>query len=332
MNTEAIATEHATRLSSVDPLLPRFDPLAEPERASEAFRVIIGDSGALGFALRSEIDPSSSDSLWRALVEHRLSLQFTGPDPGECLTRILSQWDEYLTDTAPPGDWDVAAVVPRPSRDTVGSAELLRHGFAPLRVLAVRPADRLAAAGPPGEPGVRIRPAEPSDLRTAVSLYAELQRYDAEFGSVTLRENATELLTADMARELGKHEHEPTVWIAELYGRPLGLLQIQHPADTGWISPYVSAERVGYLSSLHVAEAARSSGVGTALAAHAHQLFDEAGVDAVLLHHALANPTSTPFWYGQGYRPLWTYWHRRPAVLAHSERAAETNSLRKRLS
>ncbi|HVV14342.1 GNAT family N-acetyltransferase [Amycolatopsis sp.] len=330
MNTEAIATEHATRLSSVDPLLPHSDPLAGPDAAHEDFRVIIGDSGALGFAVRSEVDRNSGDSLWRALVEHRLLLRFAGPQPGECLAEILRQWDEYLTDTVRAGDWDAAAVVPRPSRDPAGSAELLRHGFAPVRVLAVRPADRLAAAGPPAEPGVRIRPAEPGDLATAVGLYAELQRYDAEFGSVTLRANATELLTAGMARELDRHE--PTIWIAELYGRPLGLLQIQYPADTGWITPYVSAERVGYLSSLHVAEAARSSGVGSALAAHAHQLFDESGVDAVLLHHALANPTSTPFWYGQGYRPLWTYWHRRPAVLAHSERAAETNSLRKRLS
>jgi hypothetical protein len=43
-------------------------------------------------------------------------------------------------------------------------------------------------------------------------------------------------------------------------------------------------------------------------------VFDEAGADVALVQHALANPLSTPFWYAQGYRPLWTYWQRRPAV------------------
>jgi ribosomal protein S18 acetylase RimI-like enzyme len=312
MNTEALATAHATRLNSVDSLLPSSDPFAGHAEPVGRFRAEHGDSAADGFATRSEVGERSSDSLWRALVEYRLTVQLAGPAPGESLAEILTQWDEHLSDLAPPGDWDTAAVVPRPSRDCAGSAELLGHGFAPVRVLAVRPADRLTTPGPPTEPGVRIRPAEADDLDTAVELYTELQRYDSQFGLVTLRGNAGELLAADLAGQLGRAE--PTVWIAELYGRPLGLLQLQYPAEAEWVSPYVSVGRVGYLSSLHVAEAARSSGVGTALAAHAHQLFDEVSVDAVLLHHALASPRSTPFWYSQGYRPLWTYWYRRPAV------------------
>lgn len=312
MNTEALATAHATRLNSVDPLLPSSDPFAGHGEPVERFRAEHGDSAADGLVTRSEVDERSSDSLWRALVEYRLTVQLAGSAPGEALDEILTRWDERLNALAQPGDWDTAAVVPRPSRDCAGSAELLRHGFAPVRVLAVRPADRLTTPGPATEPGVRIRPAEAADLDTALELYTELQRYDSQFGLVTLRANAGELLADGLAGQLGRAE--PTVWIAELYGRPLGLLQLQYPAEAEWVSPYVSSGRVGYLSSLHVAEAARSSGVGTALAAHAHQLFDEVGVDAVLLHHALASPRSTPFWYSQGYRPLWTYWYRRPAV------------------
>lgn len=312
MNTEAIATVHAIRLNSVDSLLPSSDPFAGHGEQVGQFRAEHGDSAADGFASRTEVAAQARDSLWRALVEYRLTVHLAGPEPGGSLAGVLTDWEQYLTDVAPRGDWDTAAVVPRPSRDSAGSAELLRHGFAPVRVLAVRPADRLTASGPPAEPGVRIRAAEPADLATAVELYTELQRYDAQFGLVTLRENARELLIEDLAAQLGRAE--PSVWIAELYGRPLGLLQLQFPPETSWVARYVAAERVGYLSSLHVAEAARSSGVGTALAAHAHQLFDEVEVDAVLLHHALANPRSTPFWYGQGYRPLWTYWYRRPAV------------------
>nr|WP_091505216.1 GNAT family N-acetyltransferase [Amycolatopsis sacchari] len=316
MDTEAIATPQATGPRAADPLLPLSNPLAPPPESVTVFRAGSAGSAAEGHAWRSEVSERSSDSLWRPLVEHRLDVRLTGEEPEAALSEILIRWDEHLTGVASAGDWDTAAVVARPSREPAGSAELLRHGFAPVRVLAVRPADRLAAAGPPAEPGVRLRAAEPADLDTAVELYTELQRYDAQFGLVTLRENAGELLRADLAAQLDRTE--PTVWLAELYGRPLGFLRLQYPPETDWVAPFVAAERVGYLSSLQVSEAARSSGVGTALAAHAHQLYDEAGIDAVLLHHTLASPRSTPFWYGHGYRPLWTYWYRRPAVYSRN--------------
>ncbi|HKS49683.1 MAG TPA: GNAT family N-acetyltransferase [Amycolatopsis sp.] len=314
MNTADIASEHAARLAAADPLLPLSEALDDAGSTGDApvFEVVKGDSGASGVSARTEVAPKLSDSLWRALVEHRLTVRLAGSQSGEVFADLLTRWDEHLAKVAAPGDWDTAAVVIRPSRDPIGSAELLRHGFAPVRVLAVRPADRLAAPGPAAEPGVRIRPAEQADLDTAVGLHTELLRYDAEFGGATLRESARELFAADVAKQIASSS--PALWIAELYGQPLGLLQIQVPPDSGWARQYVRAQRVGYLSSLHVAEAARSSGVGSALAAHAHQLFDEAGMEVVLLHHALANPRSTPFWYSQGYRPLWTHWQRRPAI------------------
>lgn len=315
MNAEAIATEHAARLRAVDSLLPTSEPRPDPiDGAVEGpvFEVTKGDSGATGMATHTECTPEFSHSLWRALREHRLSVRLAGAQSGELLGDLLVRWDEYLASVAAPGDWDTAAVVVRPSRDTVGSAELLRHGFAPVRVLAVRPSDRLAAPGPAAEPGVRIRPAEAADLDTAVRLHTELLHYDAEFGGVTMRANASEVLAAEVTGQLGRAN--PTLWIAELYGRPLGLLQIQLPPAAGWAAAYVRAGRLGYLTTLSVAEQARSTGVGSALAAHAHQLFDEAGAEVVLLHHTLANPRSTPFWCSHGYRPLWTYWQRRPAM------------------
>lgn len=312
MNSEEIRAEHAARLAGADPLLPSSDPFGADANQVTDYRTTAEDYSAEARSVRSEVHPDSTDSLWRPLVEHRLTVHRAGAERSRPLGELLRQWDEDLITTCPAGDWETAAVVPLPSRDSDGAAELLRHGFAPARVLAVRPADRLAPTGPPAEPGVHLRPAEEGDLGTAVSLFTELQRYDAQFGLVTLRENAADLLHQEIASQLGRIE--PTLWIAELYGNPLGLLRLEFPPDTGWISPFVRAERVGYLAALHISETARSSGLGTVLTAHAHQLFDEAGADAVLLHHALANPRSTPFWYSQGYRPLWTYWYRRPAV------------------
>jgi ribosomal protein S18 acetylase RimI-like enzyme len=311
MHSDVIATEHATRLAAVDPLLPGSAPFTGAENAV-VLAVEAGDSAATGLASRVQVDRDAPNAPWRALTEHRLDVQLAGPRPAEALDTLLTRWDEHLRAVAQPGDTETAAIVPRASRDAAGAREMLHHGFAPLRVIAVRPAERMVPAGPRGTPGVKIRRAAPDDLETAVALGMELHSFDAQYGTVNLRSGVEDILAKDLAEQLKRPE--PPLWIAELYGRPLGMVNVQHPGETGWISDRVAAGRVGYLSSLAVATAARSSGVGTALAAHAHQVLDEEGADVVLLHHAAANPLSTPFWYVQGYRPLWTYWQRRPAV------------------
>ncbi|MYW94746.1 GNAT family N-acetyltransferase [Amycolatopsis rubida] len=310
MHNDVTATGHAARIATVDALLPAPLPF-EVGGDSVLLSAEVGDTTAAGLTTCTGLGPDSPQSMWRALVEHRLEVQLAGPDPAAGLDALLTRWDEHLRSLARVGDTECAAVLSRPSRDTAGATELLRHGFAPVGVLAVRPAQRMAA-GPDATPGVCIRHATPDDLSTAVALQLELQRYDAQFGRITLRPGVEELITKELLHHLERPE--PQVWIAELYGQPLGMVVLQMPDETGWIRHRVAASRVGYLSSLAVSEAARSSGVGTALAAHAHQVFDEAGADVVLLHHAVANPRSTPFWYAQGYRPLWTGWQRRPAV------------------
>lgn len=305
MDLEDIYAEHAKRLGAADSLLPRPTPW---DTRAGGSTLAVSDGVAL--ARTTRLEPWSPFALWSPLVEHRLDVRLAGADPGGALGELLGRWEGLLADT-PRGDWDTAAVVQRPSRDTVGADTLLRHGFAANRVLAVRPADRLGS-GPPAVPGVRIRHAERRDLDTVVRLQLELRRFDAQFGTATLREDELELVRTETEKLLDSTT--PSLWIAELYGSPLGFVHAQLPPASNWIADHVAASRIGYLASLHVAEEARSTGVGSALAAHAHQLYDEEGVEAVLLHHALANPRSTPFWCAQGYRPLWTYWYRRPAV------------------
>ncbi|PFG47692.1 ribosomal protein S18 acetylase RimI-like enzyme [Amycolatopsis sulphurea] len=311
MHNDVTATGHAARIATVDALLPA--PLPFRVHGDDTLLTAeAGETTAAGLATCTEVGPDSPQSIWRARVEHRLEVQLAGPDPAAGLDALLTRWDEHLHSLAQVGDAECAAVLSRPSRDTAGTTELLRHGFAPVGVIAVRPAARMAAPGPATTPGVCIRHATPDDLGTAMRLMLELQRYDAQFGKVTVRPGIEELLEKELLRQLERPE--PQLWIAELYGRPLGMVLLQMPDETGWIGHRVAASRIGYLSSLAVSEAARSAGVGSALAAHAHQVFDEAGADVVLLHTAVANPRSTPFWYAQGYRPLWTGWQRRPAA------------------
>ncbi|MFI5605954.1 GNAT family N-acetyltransferase [Amycolatopsis sp. NPDC051903] len=311
MHNDVTATGHAARIATVDALLPAPLPF-EVHGDTVLLSAQVGDTTAAGLATSTELGPDSPQSIWRALAEHRLEVQLAGPDPAAGLGALLTRWDEHLATIARPGDLECAAVLSRPSRDTAGTTELLRHGFAPVGVIAVRPAQRMAAPGPATTPGVCIRHATPDDLGTAMRLMLELQRYDSQFGKVTVRPGIEELVSKELQRQLERPESQ--VWIAELYGKALGMVVLQMPDETTWIKHRVAAERIGYLSSLAVAEAARSAGVGTALAAHAHQVFDEAGADVVLLHTAVPNPRSTPFWYAQGYRPLWTGWQRRPAV------------------
>ncbi|KJK52908.1 hypothetical protein UK23_02855 [Lentzea aerocolonigenes] len=68
---------------------------------------------------------------------------------------------------------------------------------------------------------------------------------------------------------------------------------------------------IAYIDHLGVRPDERGGGAGSALVAFAHGLLDSAGVASTLLHHALPNPRSTPFWYSHGYQPRWTLWVRR---------------------
>ena len=70
---------------------------------------------------------------------------------------------------------------------------------------------------------------------------------------------------------------------------------------------------MAYLATMAVRPDERGYGVGTALLAGLHRELDAAGVAVTLLHHAVLNPLSAPFWSRMGYRPLWVSWEIRPA-------------------
>jgi len=69
-----------------------------------------------------------------------------------------------------------------------------------------------------------------------------------------------------------------------------------------------------YLQTMFVRPGVRGSGVGAALVRHVHGVLDARGVQTTLLHYALMNPLSAPFWNRMGYRPLGTGWEVRPAA------------------
>ena len=262
----------------MDPLLPDIAPGDDP----------------YSFAELAEEDLNAT---WGALRTHSLHWH-----PDADLDDLLRRWP-----LSGAGDPDTAAAVTVPSRAVEAADVLARHGFAPLLVIAAR----LPGRGHDGGSTVEIRPLTPRDLDVATELHVETTRFDTRFGMVTARPATGDRLREHIAALLERPE--PCGWLAESGGETVGFLYYDLPGYSDWIAGRTSVRPVAYIGLLGVREDARGGGVGAALADHAHERLDELGVGVTLLHHALPNPLSTPFWYSHGYRPLWTTWQRRPA-------------------
>jgi GNAT superfamily N-acetyltransferase len=248
-----------------------------------------------------ETDPDSLLPTWGALRTHGLTWQ-----PGWDLPALLDEWETRLTGVDDP---DTAAIVTLPSHETADALPLVHHGFAPLVVIAERRAGHVVATRPSD---VHVRPATHADLDVAVELNLNTIRYDEAFGMVTERPNSAQHLRASLAGVLDRPTE--SMWLAVRGDTPVGMIYVDMPEDALWIERYAGARPFAYLGHLGVRPDARRTGAGSALVAHVHALLDRSGVASTLLHHALPNPRSTPFWYSHGYRPSWTLWVRRPAL------------------
>ncbi len=316
-----IAARASARLRATDPLLPPFEP--GPTHCGAPLVVDEPGRAAAGWCEHWSAGVASLDPSWGAARRFQLSAAVAGPDVTGALGLLLDQWRAHLAgrpDTAEP---DTAAVVNWPSRDAGGIAALLRHGLAPLEVLAARSAPRGADPGspPPGlrrngpvlrlDPAERIRRAGPADLDVVTRLGIEIIRFDAQWGTVNERPDTLTALRDEVAGLLDVPE--PWVWLAERDGEPVAMVAGQAPAAAGWVAPLVGVAPAAYLMLEYVDPAVRGSGVAGALTAEFHRAADAAGAAVTLLHYEQLNPLSVPFWSRQGYRPLWTTWQAAPA-------------------
>ena len=265
--------------------------------------------------------PGSIDLSWGAARRFQLTALVADHEVYGGLDRLLCLWRDHLADVPAAGDEDTAAVINWPSRDADGVAALLRHGLAPLEVLAARTAPRRMRAGLdsviPNGPGLSpdrsllIRRATPADGETVARLALEIVRWDARFGAVNERPDTLEALRRDATGLLAGPD--PWTWLAEADGCAVGMLSAQRPPAAGWITPLAGPAPAGYLMFMFVEPGARGAGVGATLVERFHRAADEEGMVVTLLHYELLNPLSAPFWNRHGYRPLWTTWQARPA-------------------
>jgi GNAT superfamily N-acetyltransferase len=315
------------RWRRLDSLLPEPGPVAPG--CGETFWTRAGD----GFAVcrHLTVPASSVDQAWAAATEYVLTPRLAGPDVGAGLDALLAQWREHLSGLPEAHTEDTAARVRWPSRDTTGVRALQRHGLAPVTVIAARPAKRVAGpqagpepaqagqepaqAGPEPAQATVIRLAGPADLAVAVRFQMDVIRYDEQFGVSRVRPATEALIREDLITVLNRRPS--WVWLAEdgQTGEPAGLLILQPPEQAGWIAPLVSAAPAAYLATMFVQPGERGSGTGAALVSQAHAAADDGGAAMTLLHYAMANPLSGPFWSRMGYRPLWTLWGADPAAV-----------------
>jgi GNAT superfamily N-acetyltransferase len=299
------------RWKLLDRLLPEPGSIGDGCGARFSAANADGSLAAIATCTHWEGCPGSLEMTWGAARRNELAFSVAGPDVGSALDVILGQWGEHLSSVPGAGGPDTAAVVTWPSRDTAGAVPLLRHGFAPLAVIAARRGD-----GPAAEAGMRqavdVRRAGPADLSAVVRLGLEVVRYDALFGGVTERSWTAAALEREIAALLAAEV--PWVWLAEQRGQPVGMLAAEPPAAAEWIAPRTRLGPVAYLLLMGVRAGERGRGIGAAMAAHLNEQVRTVGVPVTLLHYAQVNPLSAPFWSQQGYRPLWTCWEVRPAT------------------
>jgi GNAT superfamily N-acetyltransferase len=298
------------RWQGLDPWLPSRAEL--PEGCTAPF-VAAGTNGrpaGLAVCRHEHVPAGTLNQTWGTAGRFSLILRVRDTDPAAAVDDLLGQWRDHLAGLPEAAAADTAAMISWPSRDVTGVSTLLRRGMQPLTVIAVRSA-RDAPAGDDSA-GLVIRAAGPEDLDVVTGFELGVIRYDAHFGAAIVRPATEALARAETRAALAVRP--AWAWLAEQDGRPVGLVHVQPPGQSGWIAGMARGGVTAYLQTMFVQPGERGTGIGAALVRHAHAVLGARGVQTTLLHYAQVNPLSAPFWSRMGYRPLWTGWEVRPAT------------------
>ncbi len=309
------------RWQGLDRLLPGRADLPEGCAAPLVASGTNGRPAALGICRHQFVPADTLNQTWGTASRFSLTLRLREPDMSAVMDGLLGQWHDHLAGLPEAGAADSAAMVTWPARDVGGVNALLRRGMQALTVIAVRPAEPAEFAQPAGtaapdgeeeNAGLVIREAGLRDLDVVTEFEMGVIRYDAQFGAAIIRPATEALVRGETQAALAVRP--AWAWLAERDGQPVGLVHVQPPQHSGWIAGMTRPGVTVYLQTMLVRPGVRGRGVGAALVRHVHGVLDARGVQTTLLHYALMNPLSAPFWNRMGYRPLWTGWEVRPAA------------------
>jgi GNAT superfamily N-acetyltransferase len=317
------------RWQGLDSLLPDPGDLPEGCMAPLVASGTNGRPAALAVCHHQHVSAGTLNQTWGTAGRFSLIPRLREADTAAALDDLLGQWRDHLAGLTEASADDTAAMITWPSRDVSGVNTLLRHGMQALTVIAVRSAGPAPAgpapagpapagpapAGPApaaGDGNLVIREAGPADLDIVTEFEMGVIGYDGLFGAAILRPATESLVRAETQAALAARP--AWAWLAERDGRPVGLLHVQPPDQSGWIAGMTRPGVTAYLQTMFVRPGQRGGGIGAALVRHVHAVLDGRGVQTTLLHYAQMNPLSAPFWNRMGYRPLWSGWEVRPAA------------------
>ncbi len=303
------------RWQGMDRLLPGQADLPEGCAAPLVASGPNGRPAGLGICRHQFVPADTLNQTWGTASRFSLTPRLREPDTSAALDELLAQWHDHLAGLPEAGAADSAAMVTWPARDVTGVNALLRRGMQALTVIAVRPAEPVEPAVPAGArdgDGLVIREAGLGDLDAVTEFEMGVINYDAQFGAAIIRPATEALVRAETQAALAVRP--AWAWLAEQDGQLVGLVHVQPPEHSGWIAGMTRPGVTVYLQTMFVRPGVRGTGVGAALVRHVHGVLDARGVQTTLLHYALMNPLSAPFWNRMGYRPLWTGWEVRPAA------------------
>ena len=272
-------------------LIVRFDAQAE-----QSISLVAEAGGVLAGYLAAQLqtlDPDSVERVWlpdrcvncEVLLQMAVAAGQAWDDVFPPLWRALEAALHL-----PPSFPVVLALVPA----AAGLDALLgRLGFRHTSPFGYLPLDGIPARPEPG-PGVRVRPAQAADRAAVLELFGELVEYHVANDPTADRDHP--LVLHDFARLIT--DLNPRRWqllVAEeaatpgtLLGFALGSVEVEESSPT--YIPMLPTGPVGFVHEFTITAGARRRGVGRI--------------------YRTSNPTSSRFWPGVGYRPLYQMWRR----------------------
>ena len=299
-----LALETVRRWQTLDELLPEVTVLIK----SGGYDLLESSPNSCMLTQTHHLTLDDPATLWREPYSTTLLPLVTGQDVYRSLDELLRWWREASEGRKTLGAALDGVYLMWPSRETWGIPLLYQHSFIPQTTLAIRE----RGEGPPARAATGhdriIRIATLQDIEVIVSLWEEVVAYDATLGVGNHLPHAPVLLRRATLALFQRSE--ACIWLAEVDGNVVGLCVVDMPAFCVGVAPYVRKAQPAYISTLGIRMDHRGTGVGTALIEHVHSTLNAVGHYSTILHFAVLNPLSAPFWARLEYRPLWTVWHR----------------------
>ena len=219
-------------------------------------------------------------------------------DPGPIYNAVFAA---FAVDSLRDGIFDHSAHVP--SGDRVVEQAWVDLGFGRATAVAARDTSPLAA--PPAMRDVRRATLADLDVVCAIGDAGDAYHSGPPMFNPYAGKETAEAGREDMRASLA--DETQAIFIGFVDGEPAGILRVEPPKG----SPLFVPDNACYIGDTAVLAEARGTGLGGALLEEALAWARSQHFAAVTLHYQTANPLSSAFWTGHGFKPVMYHLRRR---------------------